>query len=94
MADLLVLPRPAESLQDGADFSGKTYILGLPKRKRWPQCYKESTPEPPLPRGKQNHLSRLPDREVKESQGEREPQVSEKEGDRSGSVRRKGWTSQ
>ena len=24
MADLLVLPRPAKSLQNGADFSGKT----------------------------------------------------------------------
>ena len=32
MADLLVLPRPAQSMQDGVGFSGKT-ILGLLKKK-------------------------------------------------------------
>ena len=39
MADLLVLPRPEQSLQNGAGFSGKIFSkLGLLKRKRWPRC--------------------------------------------------------
>ena len=36
MADLLVLPRPAKSVQNGAGFSGM-------KRKEWPQYHREST---------------------------------------------------
>ena len=37
-----------------------------------------STPEPPLPKGKgTGHLSRSPDREMRESQGERERQLGE-----------------
>ena len=66
MADLLVLPRPAESLQNGADFSGKTCnTLGLPKRKEWPQCHKEQLarmPEPPLP--KEKNRATCPDHQI------------------------------
>ena len=95
MADLLVLPRPAESLQNGADFSGKTCnTLGLPKRKEWPQCHKEQLarmPEPPLPKEKkQSHLSRSPDREEGESQDERELHLDQRERDQRGSMERKG----
>ena len=58
MADLLVLLRPSESLQDGAIFSGKTYgnhiglagkerVTSVPQRKQL-----ASTPELPFPKGK------------------------------------------
>ena len=51
------------------------------------------TPEPPWPKGKkQSRLSRVPDREGKESQGERDLHLDEKEGDQSESMREKGWT--
>ena len=40
MADLLVLPQPAESLQDSAENLNK---LGLPKRKELPRCHKVSS---------------------------------------------------
>ena len=40
MGDLLVLPKPAESLQNGAGLSRKT--SGLPKRKEWPQATKRA----------------------------------------------------
>ena len=44
MADLLVLPRPAKSLQNGAGFKGRNLNqLGLLKRKEWPQCHRESS---------------------------------------------------
>ena len=37
VGDLLVLSRPAKSLQNGAGFSRKNLnLLGLPKRKEWP----------------------------------------------------------
>ena len=50
-----------------------------------------STPEPLLPKEKKkSHQSRSPDREVGESQGEREPHLGEGEGDWSGSTERKG----
>ena len=53
VADLLVLPRPAKSLQNGAGFSGKT---GLSEKKRVatvPQREQlASTPEPSFPKEK------------------------------------------
>ena len=52
-----------------------------------------STPEPLLPKVKeQSYLSKVPDREERESQGERVPLFGEKEGDQSGSIERKEWT--
>ena len=48
-------------------------------------------PEPPLPKGKGTKPSvRSLDREVAESQGERELHLVKKEGDQSGSMGRKG----
>ena len=44
MADLLVVPRPAQSVQNGAGFSRKSLnIFGLLKKKEWPQCHRESS---------------------------------------------------
>ena len=51
-----------------------------------------STPEPPLP--KKSRLSKVPHREGGESQGEQEPHLSERKGDQSESMERKGWTLQ
>ena len=56
MAGLLVLPRPAESMQNGAGFSGKTCKYGSAEKERValvPQSEQlASTSEPPLPKGK------------------------------------------
>ena len=84
MADLLVLPRPAESLQNGTGFSGKKLEQTGLAEKKSPQCHKVSSWQVRqsrlCQRGKeQSHLSRLPDRKVGESQGEREPHLGEKE---------------
>ena len=74
-------------------------ILGLPKRKEWPQCHRESSWQERRSRlcqkeKEQSRLSRVPDHEGGESQGEREPHLGEKEEDHSGSMKRKGWTPQ
>ena len=87
MADLLVLPRPAKSVQNGAGFSRKNLsILGLPKRKRWPQCHRESSWQVRRSRSfqeekEQSRQSKAPDHEGGESQGGRELHLGEKEGD-------------
>ena len=70
-------------------------ILGLLKRKEWPQCHREGSWQ-----GRQSHscqkekeqsrLSRAPDHEGAESQGGREPHLGESEGDQSRSMERKG----
>ena len=100
MASLLVLPRPAESLQNGACFGNKTRT-GTAEKERVasvPQCEQlASRPEPPLPKGKGTEQSvqiKLPDSEVGESQGERQKHLGERKGCQSGSVGRKGWTLQ
>ena len=93
MENLLVLPGPAKSLQNGEGFSGKNLnILGLPKRKGWSLCHKLNgwkERQSRLCQKEQSYLSRSPDREVGESQGKREPLLGEKKGDRSGSMERK-----
>ena len=53
-------------------------ILGLPKRKEWPQCRRESSwqvrrSRPCQKKKKHSRLSRAPDHEEGESQGGREP---------------------
>ena len=93
MADLLVLPRPAKSLQNGAGFSRKTCLL---KRKEWPQCHRESSWQVRQSRlcqkeKEQSRQYRVPDREVGETLGEKKQ--SEKERDQSRSMKRKEWTS-
>ena len=71
-------------------------ILGLPKRREWPQCHKESSWQVRRSRlyqkeKEQSRLSRAPDHEVGEGQGEQAPHLGEREGNQSGSMeRRKG----
>ena len=72
-------------------------ILGLPKRKEWPQCHRESRWQGRqsrlcLKEKEQSRLSRVPDYEGGESPGDREPHLGEREEDQSESMERKGWT--
>ena len=70
-------------------------ILGLPKRKEWPQCHRESSwQERPsrLFQTERSRLSRVPDHEGGESQGGREPHLGGRGDDQIGSITRKGWT--
>ena len=97
VAGLLVLPRPAKSVQNGTGISGKTCILDLPKRKEWPQCHRESSWQVRRSRlyhkeKEHSHLSRAPDYEGGVSQGGREPHLGERAGDQSESMVKKGWT--
>ena len=93
MADLLVLLRPTRSLQNGASFSEKLEHTGLLKRKEWPQCHRERSwqvccSRPCQKEKEQSCLSRAPDHEEGENQGEREPRLGERESDQSGSMER------
>ena len=59
-------------------------LLGLLKRKEWPQCHRESSwqvrrSRPCQKEKEQSRLSRVPHHEVGESQGEREPHLGERE---------------
>ena len=61
----------------------KLSILGLPKRKEWPQCHKESSwqgrrSHPCQKEKEQSCLSKAPNREVGESQNERELHLEER----------------
>ena len=61
-------------------------ILGLPKRKEWPQCHRESSwqerqTRPCRKEKEQSRMSRVPDHDGGESQGGRELHLGEKEGD-------------
>ena len=72
-------------------------ILGLPKRKEWPQCHKESSWQehrscPCQKKKEHSRLSRISDHEGGKSQDGREPHLGEKEGDQSESMETKGWT--
>ena len=55
MADLLVLPRPAKSVQNGAGFSEKLEHTGPAEKERVASVPQREqlarTPEPPLPKG-------------------------------------------
>ena len=71
-------------------------ILGLPKRKEWPQCHRESSWQEsrsrPCQKEKQKcRLSKAPDHEGGESQGGQEPHLGGKEGNQSERMERKGW---
>ena len=60
-------------------------ILGLPKRKEWPQCHRESSWQECQSRSyqketEQSRLSRVPDHEGEENQGGREPHLGERGG--------------
>ena len=72
-------------------------ILGLPKTKEWPQCHRESSWQECRSRQcqeekEQSRLSKAPDREGGESQGEWELHLGERKGDQSESMERKEWT--
>ena len=72
-------------------------ILGLPKRKEWPQCHRESSWQERRSRScqhekEQSRQSRVSYHKGEESQDGREPHLGEKEGDQSESMKRKGWT--
>ena len=61
-------------------------ILGLLKRKEWPQCHRESSRQVCRRRSyqkekEQSRQSGVPDHEGAESQGGREPQLGEREED-------------
>ena len=96
MADLLVLSRPAKSMQNGAGFSKKLEHTGPAEKERVasvPQreqlvirqsrlCQKEK---------EQSRLSRAPNHEEGESRGGREPNLDEREREmRAGAWRGKG----
>ena len=64
----------------------KLSILGLLKRKEWPQCHRESSwqvrwSRPCQKENKQSRQSKVPDHERGESQGELEPLLDEREGE-------------
>ena len=66
-------------------------ILGLPKRKEWPQCHRESNwqerrSRPCQKKKEQSRQSKAPDHEGGESQGGREPHLGERVGDQSDSM--------
>ena len=88
------------SLQNDKGFSGKTFnILGLPKRKEWPKCQKESSWQVRQRRICQKRKGtepsvKIPNREMGENQGEGEPHLGEKKEDWKRSVGRKRWTLQ
>ena len=61
-------------------------ILGLPKRKEWSQCHRESSWQerrcrPYQKEKEQSRQSKAPDHEGGESQGGREPHLGERGGD-------------
>ena len=98
MADLLVLPRSAKKHAEWRRLQRKYLsILGLLKRKKWPQCHRESSwqerrSRPYRKEKEQSRLSKAPDHEGGESQGGREPHLGERRGDQSKSMEWKGWT--
>ena len=84
MANLLVLPRPAERAEWRRLERKNLIIISLPKRKGWPHCLKESSWQiwqNRLCQKEQSHPFRSPDREVGESQDERELHLGERKGD-------------
>ena len=67
-------------------------ILGLPKRKEWPQCHRESSWQerrnrPCQKEKEQSRLSKAPDHEGGESQDGREPHLGER-----GGIRARAWS--
>ena len=69
--------------------------LGLPKRKGWPQCHRESSWQERRSRPCQkekSRLSRVSDHEGRESQDGQELHLGESEGDQSEIMEWKGWT--
>ena len=85
MADLLVLPRPAKSVQNGAGFSKKLERTGPAEKERVASVPQREqlarTPELLLPKGKGTELSVQSTRSWRgDSQGGREPHRRERGG--------------
>ena len=89
------LVRAAETSKERAEWRRlqrrNLSILGLPKRKEWSQCHRESSwqerrSRPCQKEKEQSRLSKAPDHEGGESQGGREPHL----GERGGSEREHG----
>ena len=93
VADLLVLPRPAKSVQNGAGFSGETgtyWACQKGKSGHRESSWQERRNRLLLKGKKQSRLSRVPDHAGGESQGGREPHLGEREGDQSENMEWKG----
>ena len=67
----------------------KERVTSVPQRE---SSWQERRSRPCQKEKEQSRLSRVPDHEGGESQGGREPHLSESEGDQSESMMRKGWT--
>ena len=71
-------------------------ILGLPKRKEWPQCHRESRWQERRSRPCQKKGTEPSVQSTRsqggESQGGREPHLGEREGDQNESMEWKEWT--
>ena len=98
MADFMVLPRPAKSVQNRLQQINWN-ILGLPNRKELPQCHRESRwqvrrSRPCQIEKEQSRLFKAPDHESGESQGGQKLHLGEKGGDQSESMEGKRWTPQ
>ena len=84
MADLLVLPRPAKSVQSGAGFSGKTGTYWACRKRKsglsaTESSWQERRSRPCQKEKEQSRQSREPDHEGGESQDGREPHLGERE---------------
>ena len=97
----MTLVGAAETSKDRAEWRSlqrkNLNILGLPKRKEWPQCHRESSWQVRRSRlcqkeKEQSRLFRVPDHNGGESQGGREPHLGEKEEDQSESMEMEGGT--
>ena len=98
MADLLVLSRPAKSVQNGAGLSGKTGIYWACRKGKSGLSATEravgKNAGAALAKMKRNRAV-CPEYHIMvggESQGRREPHLGESEGDQSESMEWKGWT--
>ena len=97
MADLLVLPRPAKSVQNGAGFSGKTGTYWACRKGKSDLSAAERAvgkyAGAALAKRKRNRAVCTEYHIMGgESQGGREPHLGEKERDQSESMEWKGWT--
>ena len=96
MADLLVLPNQQRACRMVQASAEKLEHTGLLKRNEWLQCHKVSNWQVRENRlcqkdKEQSYQSKSLDCEVRESQGERDPHLGQKEKGQSGSMERKEW---
>ena len=92
MADLLVLSRPAKSVQNGAGFREKLEHTGHAEKKRVASVSRQS--RPCQEEKEQSRQSRVPDHEGERVKVSESPHLGEREEDQSESMEGKGWTPQ